>query len=73
MIHFFLYLPIFDSYLDVSFFFWFYSLRHSQHFFSYVGTGLTWLNQYLARIYAFCPKTQNRDAGALNTSVLIDA
>ena len=35
---------------------WFDSLRPSEHFFSYVGTGLQGLNQYKARINVFCSK-----------------
>ena len=48
-------------------FFVFVSLRPSQQFFSYVGTGLPWLNQDLARINVSCLMTQHSDAGEART------
>ena len=44
-------------------FVWFDSLRPSQQLFSYVGTGLSELNQYKAKINVSCPSTQRSDAG----------
>ena len=43
--------------MDQSHFFLFDSLRPSQQFVSYVGTGLLGLNQYLARINVSCSRT----------------
>ena len=43
------------------------------NFFSYVRTGLSGLNQYLARINVFCSRTQHSDAieaGTHNPSIL---
>ena len=39
----------------------------SQQFFSYAGTGLPGLNQYLARIDVSCSMTQHSDAGEART------
>ena len=44
-------------------FIWFDSLRPSQQFFSYAGTGLPGLNQYYARINVSFSRTQGSDAG----------
>ena len=53
--------------LQIHGFVWFDYLHPSQQFFSYVGTGLPWLNQYLARINVSCSKTQSSDAGEAQT------
>ena len=51
-------------YIQLSFLFvWSDSLHPSQDFFSYVGTDLHGLNQYLARINVSCSRTQCSDAG----------
>ena len=42
--------------MNVYLFVWFNSLRPSQHFFSYVGTGLFGLNQFYAGINVSCPR-----------------
>ena len=42
-------------------------LHSSQKFFSYVGTGLPGLNQYLARINVSFSKTRHSDAGEART------
>ena len=44
-------------------FVWFDILHPSPQFFSYVGTGLTGLNQFKARINVSCSWTQRSDAG----------
>ena len=41
----------------------FHLIMFHQQSFSYVGTGLSWLNQYLARINMSCSRTQHSDAG----------
>ena len=53
--------------IQINFLIWFDSLQPSQQFFSYVGTGLPELNQYLTRINVVCSRTKHSDAGEVQT------